>query len=236
MTDLHTHILPRMDDGAVDVQTSLAMLRAEYEQGVDTVALTSHFYGDKETVSEFLARRTAAMQELKRAIDALPEGEKSEIPRLLLGAEVTWMPQFLRWDRPERLAYEGSDCILLELPFAPWGVQVFRGLYDIMNMTGLTPVIAHVDRYWGYVSKSEMGELFSMGLPVQISADAFLHFSTRGRAMRLLEEQKVQMLISDAHDLEERAVNMGEACAFIERKNAGLFGELAYFTLLAENG
>ena len=49
MTDLHTHILPRMDDGAPDTAASLEMLRMEAEQGVTGVALTPHFHRDRET-------------------------------------------------------------------------------------------------------------------------------------------------------------------------------------------
>ena len=48
MTDLHTHILPEMDDGAESVEMSLDMLRMERDQGVDAVVLTPHFYRDRE--------------------------------------------------------------------------------------------------------------------------------------------------------------------------------------------
>lgn len=231
MTDWHTHILPGMDDGARDVETSLAMLRAEYAQGVDTVALTSHFYGDRESVSSFLRRREEAYARLSESIDRLPVEERERLPRLVLGAEVTWVPQILRWGELDPLCYAGSEYLLLEMPFAPWGVQVFRSLYDIMNGTGLTPVIAHLDRYRGTVSKSQMEELFSIGLPVQLSAETFLHFSTRGWAMRLLREGKAHMLISDAHDLNERPVNMGAAMAAVERRSPELLEELAWFTV-----
>lgn len=50
MTDLHTHILPRMDDGAPDTAASLAMLRMEAAQGVTGVALTPHFHRDRESI------------------------------------------------------------------------------------------------------------------------------------------------------------------------------------------
>ena len=62
MTDLHTHILPGMDDGAVSVETSLEMLRMERDQGVDAVVLTPHFYRDRERPEQFLARRRASAE------------------------------------------------------------------------------------------------------------------------------------------------------------------------------
>ena len=88
MTDLHTHILPGMDDGAPDVETSLAMLREEARQGVDTVVLTPHFYRDRERPEHFLARRARAADRLNSAIQALPGEERRAMPRLILGAEV----------------------------------------------------------------------------------------------------------------------------------------------------
>jgi len=60
LTDLHTHILPGMDDGARNVAMSLAMLEAERAQGVDTVVLTPHFYREREDAERFLQRREAA--------------------------------------------------------------------------------------------------------------------------------------------------------------------------------
>ena len=61
MTDLHTHILPGMDDGAKTVEDSLAMLRMEYDQGVDTVVLTPHFYRDRENPKHFPHSGSALM-------------------------------------------------------------------------------------------------------------------------------------------------------------------------------
>ena len=69
MIDLHTHILPRMDDGAKTVEEALQMLRAEAEQGVEAVALTPHYYRTKEQPTAFLTRRREAMDQLLREIN-----------------------------------------------------------------------------------------------------------------------------------------------------------------------
>ena len=85
MTDLHTHILPGMDDGSPNTETSIAMLRAERDQGISTVVLTSHFYRSHERPSSFLKRRAAAMDQLQQAIEQLPQKERDSLPRLVLG-------------------------------------------------------------------------------------------------------------------------------------------------------
>ena len=116
LTDFHSHCLPQMDDGAVDTAESLEMLRQTLAQGIETVAATSHFYAGQESVSDFLARREAALQQLTGAIAATPE--LSGRIRLLMGAEVLLREGIHHLDlRP--LCLEGTDCILLEMPFSP---------------------------------------------------------------------------------------------------------------------
>ena len=211
MTDLHTHILPGMDDGAATVEISLKMLQAEREQGVETVGLTPHFYGERESVEGFLTRRAAAARQLLAAAEQLPPEKQQTLPRSILGAEVLWTPKILSWKGLEKLCYGKTDYLLLELPFSGWNGEMFRGLYDLMTRTGLTPVIAHIDRYWGIADKNRIKELLAMGMPVQLSAEALLHLATRGKALGLLRRGKAHMLISDAHDLQRRRVNMESA-------------------------
>ena len=85
MTDLHTHILPGMDDGARTVKESLKMLRMERSQGVDTVVLTPHFYRDYETPEHFLQRREESVRVLETVIGRLPESEQKKLPRRSCG-------------------------------------------------------------------------------------------------------------------------------------------------------
>ena len=109
MIDLHTHILPGMDDGAQSVDEAIKMLHLEAEQGIDTVALTPHFYRQNESVSEFLVRRDAAWRELSQAV----QGEK--VPSMILGAEVAWMPGMSQWPDLEQLCYQNTKLLLVEL-------------------------------------------------------------------------------------------------------------------------
>ena len=92
MIDLHTHILPGMDDGAKDVDMSLQMLRMQREQGVHTVALTSHFYPSKESAERFFRRRAESEKMLTQTILELSNEEQKKLPELVLGAEVAWVP------------------------------------------------------------------------------------------------------------------------------------------------
>ena len=231
MVDLHTHILPGLDDGADMVETSLAMLREEYVQGVDTVALTPHFYRDREHLSDFLQRREEGYHKLLAAANALSEEERKMLPKLVLGAEVAWVPNLAQLPELERLCYQDTKYLLLELPFGAWDDTLFRQIYDLMNCRGITPIIAHIDRYWGTQKKERFETLFSLGVPVQLSAEPLLHFTTRGRALRLIKAGKVQMLISDAHNMADRQPNLGKAADVLRKKLSTERTELFDFAL-----
>ena len=219
-----------MDDGARNVEISLRMLRMEREQGVESVALTPHFYSDTESVDSFLTRRQTAFEQLEEAISRLPDAET--LPRRILGAEVAWAPHMDRWERLGELCYTESEYLLLELPFTVWSADMFRRLYELMDRTGITPVIAHIDRYWGRIDKRALQELFSMGLPVQLSAAALTHWRTRGAALRTLREGKAQLLISDAHGDTQRAPDLADAMRALRRRDAELHDALSAVCLI----
>ena len=82
MIDFHSHILPEMDDGAEDLETSLEMLRESRRQGVDIICSTSHFYADEEDPESFLTRRSDAYERLQEAVADMVAGrwKKGNIP------------------------------------------------------------------------------------------------------------------------------------------------------------
>ena len=218
MTDLHTHILPGMDDGAKDSETSLAMLRMQRDQGVDTVVLTPHFYRERELPAHFLERRSKAARHLAEAITALPEEERSALPALALGAEVAWVPGLSDWPELERLCLGRSQTFLLELPSSPWTDQMIHQLYDLPGRTGLTPIIAHLERYLNTQKRQHIQAVLSLGVPVQVSAEPLLHPFQRGTVLKMLREGQAQLLASDSHNLSTRKPNLGPGMEVVRRK------------------
>lgn len=218
MTDLHTHILPGMDDGAKDVETSLTLLRMEAAQGVDTVVLTPHFYRDREEPSHFLARRAEAAKTLADALMALPEEERKALPRLALGAEIAWVPNLAEWPELSQLCLGASRHFLLELPFHPWTDQLINRLYELPGRTGLTPVLAHIERYLKDQKPQHLEAVLALGVPVQISAEPLLHLTQRGAVLKLLRERRAQLIASDTHDPHSRLPNLGDALAVVRRR------------------
>lgn len=194
------------------------MLRMEWEQGVDRVIFTPHFYRDRESAEQFLERRRQAMERLDAALEKLPEEERRRLPELALGAEVAWRPNLAEWSDLERLCLGNGPYFLLELPTWQWNDQMIGQLYDLQGHTGLIPVIAHLERYIKGQKTGHIEDVLSLGVPVQLSAGAFLRMFERGKMLRLLQEHKAHLVASDAHNLEQRQPNLGPAMAVIRKK------------------
>lgn len=205
--DMHCHILPAMDDGSKDPATSLDMLRIAAKQGVSKILATPHYY-PVESVRDFLERRDKAARELKQAMNAANE----PLPRVYLGAEVAYRPGIGYEEDLRSLCIGTSEFMLLELPFAPWGAEVLRDVCNMSCAKGITPVLAHLERYM-HIRKNRklLTELLRQGALVQLNAEAVLQRQTRRTALKMLKSGMVHLLGSDCHNMTSRPPNLGSA-------------------------
>lgn len=214
MTDFHSHILPGIDDGSSSVEESVAMLRMEAKQGIGCVVATPHFYARHDDPERFLARRAAAMGRLQMET-VWQEG----LPQVFLGAEVHYFPGMSDSEALAGLTIDKKRCILIEMPPAPWTPQMYRELEWVYTKQGLTPVIAHLDRYISpFRAHGIPARLEELPVLVQANASFFLRSSTASFALRLLRQGKIHLLGSDCHNLTDRAPNLGAAAQAIERR------------------
>ena len=214
MTDLHTHILPGIDDGAPDIETALRMLDEEVKQGVNTIALTPHFYRSREHIADFLARRESSWDKLKSKF------KNKKHPQLILAAEVAYAPGMADWTELEQLCYTGTKLLLVEPPMTPWNDEMFHQLYAIEGRRGVTPMIAHFDRYIKIQSKQHIDQLLEMGFPIQVSTESLLRFLRRNQAMKLITEYGA-VPVSDCHDMNNRPPNLDKAAHLLKKKLGG---------------
>ncbi|MBQ9967406.1 MAG: hypothetical protein IJO88_01630 [Oscillospiraceae bacterium] len=217
VSDLHTHILPHIDDGSPDVETSLAMLRLEAEQGVGHVALTPHFSARRDDPDRFLTVRERAMAELRAAMPA-----DAGLPALCLGAEVSYFRGMSDCEALKDLCIEGTHYILIELPATRWDSQILRDLEELPSKQGLRPIVAHVERYLPAFSAGEvLRKLLERPLLLQANAGFFLRRRTAPMALRMLRQGQIHLLGSDCHDLTERPPELGKAAELICRRLGG---------------
>ena len=218
MIDMHTHILPHIDDGARDSSVSVAMLQAELKQGVHTVLLSPHYYGRRHSPARFLERRNSMFERLKPKI---PEGIN-----VRLGAEVHFTGiNVLNADEFCSLAIEGTKYVLVELPFdTAWHGEILDKLATLIAETGYTPIIAHVERYDEVLKNPTIvSSLVAMGCLIQVNTYAFLNKKEKQLAFALLKHGLVHCIGSDTHDMEQRKPNHLDAKKAFE--NAGFANE-----------
>ena len=214
MIDFHSHILPGIDDGSQSVEQSIAMLQEEAKQGVTLVVATPHFYPEDESVDAFLTRRDQAEALLRR------EMEKHEnLPQLVVGTEVYYFTGISDSDILQKLTIGNSRYVLIEPPLAPWPDRIYRELEGILLQQGLMPVVAHIDRYIRpFHSRKILQQLARLPIMVQASGEFFLNKKTRNMALRMVKAFRIQILGSDAHNMAERAPNLGPAISLIKEK------------------
>ena len=219
--DIHTHILPHNDDGSSSSGESIEMLRALYLQGATRIVLTPHFKAKGDEPDRFFKRRSATTGRLLEKInDQLQSGELTadSTPEIYLGAEVAFFNAMSNVEELGGMCISGTKHLLVEMPFDRWTVAMLDELQELQRKQGITPIIAHIDRYFGCFNDTMLDRMIENGIKIQINADAFLSFWYRRRALELLTSGKVHFIGSDAHNMGKRAPCLGEAVQEIERR------------------
>lgn len=204
MIDLHSHVLPYVDDGAKDESMSIEMLLSAKAQGVDVVAATPHFIPkSKDYVDTFLEKRNSGYAKLEAAMS-----ERNDLPKIVLGAEVNLCKDISDFPNLQSLCYENTNYILLELSDNGNASEVAEWIYNI-TIKGLRPVIAHVDRYPDY--RDVMDELSHLDVVYQVNAARFLTMSDRGLLKKIFRNHNKFVVSTDMHNITTRVCNMEQA-------------------------
>lgn len=206
MTDLHTHILPCIDDGSSSLEESLALLAMLGEQGVEDVVLTPHYYGQRRSVGQFLERRDAAYARLTEAYEGGIRFRRASECNISTCANSDFSEL-----RP--VAIEGTEYILTEMSFEKdWDGGLWKRLADLRDYAGLRPVIAHVEVYPAVQRKPEYAyRLIDEGCLLQMNCDSAADMTKNSLAYALLSHGQIHCLGSDTHNTSTRPPRYGEA-------------------------
>ena len=207
MIDLHCHMLPGIDDGAVDLDMALGMAQMAVENGVHCQACTPHIYpGLYENTADGIRAAIVVLQgELDRRAIAL---------RLVQGADVHLQPDLVGGIRGGRIpTLAGSRYLLLEPPHHVAPPRFDESLFEL-RMAGFIPVITHPERLtWIEDHYEAFGRAVAAGAWMQVTAGSLTgRFGRRPRywGERMLDEGLVHILATDAHDLGNRAPRLAE--------------------------
>lgn len=226
--DIHSHILPRVDDGSANSEMSMKMLRIAADEGIRQIILTPHNKPGRRQAD--LSRIAAKTEELRDRLLT----ENLDI-KLYIGSELYYRSSLFE-EIESGLAgtLAGSHYVLVE--FGPLDdFDYIRGGIYTMLMNGYHPVLAHVERYRNVCAKVErINELVEMGCYIQVNAGSIMGkfgIGTRQFTKKLLRQHLVHFVATDAHDLEKRAPRLADCADYIRKK----FGKDYQQRLLYDN-
>jgi protein-tyrosine phosphatase len=200
MIDLHTHLLPQLDDGSRSVDESLAMLK-QYDASVTQIVLTPHFYPLQDRLSSFLEKREAAYRSL---IERLPQNA----PQFHLGAEVAYFDRMRHSDVVTQFLIGKSRLLLCEMPMQRWEEKMFSDLLEAAHRFRFTVVLAHIDRYrLNGAAWTLIDSFVAQGGLTQINTCA-LQGKLKKKAKQWIKEGKVHFLGSDCHGAHHRTPDL----------------------------
>lgn len=208
MIDLHSHVLPGLDDGVRTIEASLELLRAAAGDGIDRIAATPHVREDYPT--------TPGEMELRLA-EVCGAAREAAIPVEILGGGELDLAFAARLDDDDlrRFGLGGNPTLLLlEFPYLGWPLPLADLVFDL-QLRGYRIVLAHPERNADVqLDPERLRPLVDNGVAVQLTAaslDGRLGGAPRAAARRLLDARLAHLVGSDAHAPDVRSVGLSGA-------------------------
>lgn len=215
LIEIHSHILPNIDDGSRSIEMSLEMINRLKEQGCKRIVLTPHYYSDTISLDDFLDKRDKAFNAL---IEALPP----DSPELIPAAEVYISQYLFNNDSIDRLCIGNSKYVLIEHPFsASFGETDYDRLMNMYCDYGVKPVLAHIERYPALMNDPDIiQDYIDMGCITQVNIDTFVTAprSIKKRIIKYMNNGLIHLIGSDCHNLDSRPPEYEEGVKTIIKK------------------
>lgn len=223
MIDCHSHIIPGIDDGSQDVETTLSMLKLAEATGTKKIILTPHYYRGKYMIPFY------ELEKKKLEVEKLMQENNINID-LFIGQEVFFTRYLLDYlDNKEIGTINNSRYMLIELsPIEYNKEEVLETLYNL-KMRGKVPIIAHPERY-RYFQKEPftINDFIDTGCLFQLNA-ASIGGSFGSQVKKLanlyLENGIYSVIGSDAHGKERRTTDINKYIVDIEEVKKGFINQ-----------
>lgn len=211
--DLHTHILPCIDDGAENLSETLTLVKTLKNQGVCGAAATPHFFARMRGVDEAVDRRNEVF---KRANEVFVANDFRVVPSF----EVRCFAGMSRLDGIQKLCYGNSNYILLELPYN--GSITPKMLEEIVSLNlskGLKPIMAHIERYTTLDGFDDLISLINDGYAeAHINTPSLNSLLLKGKTLKLIKSGAAGLIASDTHNLKKRPPEWDKALSVARKK------------------
>lgn len=210
--DIHSHILPEVDDGATDIDNAVQLLEMAKENGISDILATPHFYPSEDSLEAFLTRTKNAYDKLNEKI------ENKELPNIYLGSEILYFIGMGTAENLFALTLNGTKYILLELGGSDINKFLFKDLAELKKRN-YVPIIAHFERYIKLKGfKKLLSFVKANGIIVQINTISLTVPRNLRFLKKLLKNNIFCVLATDTHSLDERPPVLNSALDVIKQK------------------
>ncbi len=208
MIDIHSHILPFLDDGAENTEEFIKLSEITRDNAVKAVVATPHFYS-YHRVKELIKKRDGIAADMKEVLK-----QRQINLRLYLGFEVYCREEILRLEDFSGLTLAGSRYMLCEFEFNEPDTLIFIRCAEHLRERGIVPVIAHPERYAVFLSDyGAVNDIARRGVLFQLNVGSLC--GDYGRREKRLAKTMLQcgfcdFLATDAHSVRKRSSNLLE--------------------------
>ena len=194
-TDMHSHLLPGIDDGAPNMETSLALIRSLVDLGYKRLYTTPHVMSElyPNTHDQILKKRDEVLQAIDR--------EGIVLDKFDAAAEYFIDESFVKLLKNEPLLTLPGNRVLVEMSFFQPSPVLHQVLFDL-QMKGYKPVLAHPERYRYYSSLEDFENLKQLGCEFQtniLSLIGYYNKAIQAAARTLLQHKLIDFLGTDLH-------------------------------------
>ncbi|MDP8286179.1 MAG: CpsB/CapC family capsule biosynthesis tyrosine phosphatase [Candidatus Electryonea clarkiae] len=225
MIDIHTHILPGIDDGAQNIHESFEILQALAEQGVTELIATPHIIsGVYENSREIINKKIIEVQDLIR--------EKQLNILLHSGAELYCEPDVVSKVKKEELTLAHSNYVLIETALQRFPDNFEEILFNFQQ-EGFRPIIAHAERFSPFINNIDhLLTIVNREIYVQMNSGSIFGVfgnAVKEQALEMLNLGCVHVIASDVHGLKKRPILMKDAYDFIASTHSEKIAEILFY-------
>ncbi|MBC8313052.1 MAG: phosphoesterase [Candidatus Cloacimonetes bacterium] len=225
MIDIHSHILPGLDDGAENFEQSFEILNELINQGVKEVIVTPHiisgsYDNNRKTIDEKFDELSAKIVKNKLQI------------KIHKGAEIYFEPNLIEKVKREKLSLAGSSYILVESDLQRFPNNFFETLFEF-QFEDFIPILAHAERYFQFINNFDfLLDIANRGILIQTNCGCLLgDYGEKIQVLthKMLEVGCIHFVASDVHNLAKRPILMDAAYQYLSEKYSENLAELLMY-------
>ena len=212
--DVHSHYMPKVDDGSSSAEITMKMLRMAREEGIRSIILTPHYREPYFTAPR--ERIDKGFEEVK----LLAQRVDPKL-RIYLGNEIHYNRNLLEWLQSGKV-HTMADTSYALIEFSPTDeYDLLHACLRTLIAADYRPIVAHVERCGALLGKPDrIEELIDLGAYIQVNAGTFTGecgFQAKRFVHKLVKQDLIAFVGSDAHNITDRRPRMKKCAEYLEK-------------------